>query len=163
MLLFPLAYWQQRHLWLLPPLERQRPWAGSTLRLPPPHLWCSLLLKALRQRLGRQRRNYCSGQPPRHPLPSPPLPVFVSESAMPFSFGSIMYQPRARVGREPWPSSQNFPPSHSKWWGTDGPLDDIWWKYEGSGLNCQCKQRSKRVVTLMGNEKTNNNNGKDDH
>ena len=62
LLIFTLAWRRQWHLRLSPLLERQWPRAGSTSGMPLTCPWCCLLLNALRQRLRRQRQNYCWGK-----------------------------------------------------------------------------------------------------
>ena len=62
LIIFSLARWRQWRLQLLPPLERQRPQAGSPSGMPPPCSWCSLILKLPIQRLQSQCQNSRSWQ-----------------------------------------------------------------------------------------------------
>ena len=62
----------------------------------------------------------------RHPRPPP---VFALASAPALSFGTGIYRSRGRGGRSFQPSARHFPPPYLKWWGKEGPSDDIWRKY----------------------------------
>ena len=69
MLIYFLARRCRRGLRLLPPLEQQRPQAGSPSGITPTCPWCRCLIRAQRPRLRRQLRPSHSGRTPFHPPP----------------------------------------------------------------------------------------------